>query len=114
VLDEHALDSVFGKIGIDGLATDPIEVVEAADEGGTAAALFVDDLLNSSCQFRDTFGKLTNRLLPLLDVRSLVVKEMVDDLNQVVGLGDVFVGDAGPSLVKDRALGGLEDDVVAG
>ena len=46
VLDQHALDGIFGEIGIDGLAAEGVEVVEAADEGGAAAALFVDDLLD--------------------------------------------------------------------
>ena len=53
-------------------------------------------------------------LFPLFDVRGLVVEELVDDLDQGFGVGDVFVGDAGPGLVEHGALGGLEFDVVAG
>ena len=114
VLDQHALDGIFGEIGIDGLTAEGVEVVEAADEGGIAAALFVDDLLDGGGEFGDAVGEFGDGLFPLLDVGSFVVEEMVDDLDQVVRVGDVEVGDAGPGLVEDGAVGGLKDDVVAG
>ena len=46
-------------------------------------------------------------------VRGFVAEEVIDELNEVVGLGDGFVGDAGSGLVEHGALGSLEDDVVA-
>jgi hypothetical protein len=42
-----------------------------------------------------------------------VVEEMIDELREIVGLGDIFVGDAGSGLIEHGALGSLEDDVVA-
>src|SRR5260370_7805873 len=59
-------------------------------------------------------GKLAYGLFPLLDVGRVVVEEVVDDMDEVIGLGSVLVGDAGSGLVEDGALGGLKDDVVAG
>jgi hypothetical protein len=95
------------------LTAEGVEVFETVDERGTVAALFVDDLLDGGGQFGDALGKLGDGLFPLLDVGSLVVEELVDDLDEVVGLGDVFVADAGSGLIEDGAFGSLEDDVVA-
>ncbi len=57
--------------------------------------------------------KSADRVLPLLNVGSLVVEELVDDVDEGVGPGDVLVEDACPALVENGALGSLENNVVA-
>ena len=113
VLDEHALDSLFRKIGIDGLAAKGIEILEDADEGRVLAALFVDAFLNGCGKFGDAVGELLDRLLPLLNSRRLVVEELGYGLNEALRLGDVLVQYAHLSLVEDDAPRGLEKDVLA-
>jgi hypothetical protein len=44
-------------------------------------------------------------LFPLLNVGRFVVEELVDDLDEGFGAGDVFVEDAGAALIKDGAFG---------
>ena len=113
MLHQHALDRFFRKIGIDGLTAKGVEVVEAANEGRIPAAFFINSLLDGSGQLWNALGEIRNRVLPLLNVRSLVVEELVDDMDEGVGAGDVLVEDACPALVKNGALGSLENNVVA-
>ena len=48
-----------------------------------------------------------------LNVGSLIVKELVDDLDEGFGTGNVLVENARPALIKDGAFGGLENNVIA-
>lgn len=113
VLNEHALDGFFGKIGIDGLAAESIEIIEAADKGGILAAFVVDGFLDGGREFGDALGKIADGGFPFGDVGRLVVEELVDDVDQRIGTGDFFVEDAGSALIEDGAFRGLENDVVA-
>jgi hypothetical protein len=63
-LGDGEVDRLFRQVGIDGLTAEGVEVFEAADQGGIAAALFVDDLLYSHGEFRDALGKLADGLFP--------------------------------------------------
>ena len=113
MLHQHALDGFFREIGIDGLPAKGVEVVEAADECRIPAAFFIDSFLDGGGQLRNALREIRDRLLPLLNVGSLVVEELIDDLDEGFGAGDVFVEDARAALIENGAFGGLKDDVVA-
>jgi len=53
VLDEHALNSFFGEIGIDGLTAERVKVVECANERRIALTFVVDGRLDCGGQFWD-------------------------------------------------------------
>ncbi len=114
MLNEHALHGFFGEVGIDRLTAECVEVFKAVDERGAVFPLCVDDLLDGRGEFGNAFRELADGLFPLLDVRGLVVEEVIDKLDEIVGFGNIFVGNAGPGLVEHSALGRLEDDVVGG
>ena len=115
VLDEHALDRIFGEIGIDGLTAQGVKVVEAANEGGTAAALLVDDLLDGGCEFGDALLEFGDGGVPLLVIGLAIGEKAVQQLDQVLGGRDVFIqAEADAVLVKDGALGHLKDGVGSG
>jgi len=72
----------------------------------------MNGLLDGCGELGDALGEITDGFFPLLDVRRLVIKELVDDLDEGVGAGDVLVEDARAALVKNGALRGLENYVV--
>jgi hypothetical protein len=91
MLHQHAFHRLFRKVGIYGLATKGIEVLEAVDKGGIEAALLVDGFLDSGGEFGDALGKVADGGFPLLNMGCFVVEELVDDLDKGFGAGDVFV-----------------------
>ncbi|HET9409345.1 MAG TPA: hypothetical protein VFO39_19035 [Candidatus Sulfotelmatobacter sp.] len=58
VLHEHALDSFFGEIGIDGLAAERVEVFEDVAERWILPALFFDQALDLLREFGNAHGEL--------------------------------------------------------
>src|SRR5438445_11583143 len=108
MLHQHALDRLLRQVGIDGLLAECVEIFEAADESRIAFLLLVNSLGNGGGEFRNALGEITDSFFPLLDVGSLVIKELVDDGNQGFGAGNVLVGNARTTLIKDGALGVLE------
>lgn len=112
MLNQHALDGFFGKIGIDGPAAEGVEVVEDVAEGWILSALVFDQAFDLLGKFGDADRKFFYRFEPFLDVLRFVFEELIDDGDEGFGAGDVFVEDARAALVEDGALRGLEDGVV--
>ena len=70
VLDEHLLDGFVGEVGVDGLAAEGVEGIEALDEGGIGASLLLDILLDRLGELRDVVLEVGDGFVPLLDVRA--------------------------------------------
>jgi len=105
MLDEHALNGFFREIGIDGLTAEGVEVVECLNERRIALALVVYGFLDGVGELGDAHGEFFDRVLPLFNVRGFVIEELVDDINQLLGIGDVLVANADAGLVQNDALG---------
>src|SRR5207249_4046832 len=95
------------------LLAECVEIFEASDESRIAFLLLVNSLGNGGGEFKNALGEITDSFFPLLDVGSLVIKELVDDGNQGLGADNVVVENARAALIEDGALRGLKDDVVA-
>jgi hypothetical protein len=89
VLDQHALECFGREVRVDCLAAESVEVVETANEQRILAALVFNNFEDGVREHRYAFGKLGDRLSPLLDIRSRVVEEAIYQLSEVVGLGDI-------------------------
>jgi hypothetical protein len=114
VLDEHLLYRFDGKVRIDGLAANIVEGVEALDEGGIAAALLFDLVLDRLGELRDVVLEFGDGFVPLLDVGLAVGEELFEQLDKVLGVANVFVQPLTDAVLKENgALRRLEGDVAA-
>ncbi|HVO63259.1 MAG TPA: hypothetical protein VMT53_20195 [Terriglobales bacterium] len=103
VLHQHALDGFRRKIWIDGLLAQRIELFEAAHESRVSFPLFFDDLEDRAGQFGNALGEFVDRFFPFLDERGAVVEKLVDDLDEIVRSGYVFVRNSCSGLVVARS-----------
>jgi len=65
-------------------------------------------------EFGNAVGELVDRLEPFVDLRSFVGEELVDNGDQCLRAGDIFVENARATLVENGAFGSLEDSVIGG
>src|SRR5664279_3787998 len=77
MLDEHFLDRMDRKVGIDGLAADLVECIEALYKSRIRAALLLDLLCYRFCNLRDAILELCDGLVPFLDVRLAISEELL-------------------------------------
>lgn len=113
MLDQHPLNRFLREIGIYGLAAECVEVFKTANERRVALLLLVNRFLDGGGEFGDALGEIADCCLPLFNMRRFVIEELIDDVNQRCGAGNVFVNYAGSALIEDGTLGGLENNVIA-
>ena len=114
VLDEHFLDGLVAEVGVEGGAAEGGKVGEGSDKGGVGLALGVNDLLEAAAQVGDLLLEVGDGLVPFLVDGLGVGEELVDDLGQVFGIGEIGVEGGLAVLEQEGAVGGLEEDVGIG
>ena len=114
VLDEHLLDRFDRQVGIDGLAAELVEGVEALDEGRIGLALLLDLLLDRLGDLRDVLLEFGDRCVPFLVVRLAIGEELLQQLDEVAGVAYVLVQSLTHAVLdRARPARAPEDDVVA-
>ena len=91
MLNQHLLDCRHREIGIDGLAAELIEGVEALDKSRISAALLLDFGGNRARDLRNVVFEFGGGLVPLLVVRLAIAEEFFQQLDQVGAVAYVFV-----------------------
>src|ERR1019366_5003165 len=115
MLDEHGLDGFDREVGIDGLAANVVEGVEALDELGVGAALGFDLVFDALGDGGDALLEGGDGLVPFFVVGLAVAEEDLEQFDEVAAVADVFVQAlADAVLEEDGLLGGLKDDVGLG
>ena len=112
MLDEHGLDGFDREVGIDGLAANVVEGVEALDELGVGAALGFDLVFHALGDGGDALFEVGDGFVPFFVVGLAIAEEDFEQLDEVAAVADVFVQPlADAVLEEDGLLGGLKDDV---
>lgn len=112
MLNEHLLHGFHRKIGIDGLAADLVEGVEALDKCRIGAVLLLDLVLHGSGNLRYVNLEFLYCVFPLLDVRRPVGEKDVEEFDKIPGIANVFVCALTDTMLEENGtFGRLEDDV---
>ncbi|HEV7676276.1 MAG TPA: hypothetical protein VGQ12_17220 [Candidatus Angelobacter sp.] len=115
MLDEHGLNRVVREVGIDGLTAEQDKALKAVNELFIGFALFFNDPFDGDGDFRNAAGKVGYGGFPFLMLRLTVLEKLLEQIDKVVRVGDVFIQAlAHALLVKNGLLRALKDDVVSG
>lgn len=113
VLDEHLFYGRVFEIGVDGVAAEVGEGGEALDEGAVGFVLGFNDGHCALGHLRDAQGEFADGAVPFFDDRFAELEEGVQDVDELLRVGDVGVVRDAAVLDEDGAGGGLEEDVGA-
>jgi len=102
------------SFSFEGSAAEGSKVGEGGNKGGVDLALGVNDLLEAAAEVGNLLLEVGDGLVPFLVDRLGVGEELVDDLDEVFGIGEIGVEGGLAVLEQEGAVGGLEEDVAVG
>src|SRR5665213_803477 len=108
VLDEHILDGLQRDVRIQRAATKRKKIVKGADELGIGLALLFDKLLQAGGDLRTLVFEFLDGFFPFGDGGRREFQKQREDVNEVVGLGQVGFVKFLAVLVK-HSTGGLPE-----
>ena len=113
MLDDHLLHRAFGQVRIERGATEIEELSKGSPVFGVGLAFVADEAGQILAQLLNSAFELVDRLLPLVERGRPPSEKKGEDVNKLVGLGEVGVEELLAVLVQNRSPRLLEKNVVA-
>ena len=111
VLREHAFHLCLGEVRVDCVSALLMEVRERLAEGGGILTFGLDERLQSRAEFGDGILKGVDSGIPFGEIFFGVGEEGLEQMDEILPVGDVQVEDKRAVLIENRAVRGLEDDI---
>ena len=114
MLREHTFDFCLGEVWVDCVSALLMEVRERLAEGRRVLTFGLDERLQFRAEFGDGILKGIDSGIPFGEILLGVGEEGLEQMDEVLPLGDVQIEDKCAVLVENGAMRGLEDDVFGG